>query len=276
MRYLIGDLQGCRDALTRLLDEIDFSPSRDHLHLLGDLVNRGPSSLGVLQCLRKLGSSVTCLLGNHDLHLLAVAAGVRKANRKDTLDDILNACDREDWLDWLRHQKLADLTPDGWLTVHAGVVPQWTTQQTLTLAGEVEALLRGPDLPDFLFQMYGNQPARWHDDLTGIERLRGIVNVLTRIRFCAPDGTLDFATKDSAEAAPPGMRPWFDHPHRATATQPMAFGHWSTLGLINRPRLLAIDTGCIWGGALTAIRVDDGRREVTQVRCEQAQAPGKD
>ncbi len=274
MHYLIGDLQGCCDAFERLLAELDFSPSRDHLHLLGDLVNRGPDSLGVLRRLRALEGSATCLLGNHDLHLLAVAAGAKRANRKDTLDAILIDEDREGWLAWLRQRKLADLD-QGWLMVHAGVLPQWSTQQTLALAAEVEAMLQGPELPDFLQQMYGNHPARWQDELQGIERWRGIVNVLTRIRFCAADGTLDFESKDSAQAAPPGMRPWFDQPHRATAGQPIAFGHWSTLGLINRPDLLAIDTGCVWGGALTAVRVDGGRRDVVQVRCAQAQVPGK-
>ncbi|WP_374585291.1 symmetrical bis(5'-nucleosyl)-tetraphosphatase [Ideonella dechloratans] len=274
MHYLIGDLQGCCDAFERLLAELDFSPSRDHLHLLGDLVNRGPDSLGVLRRLRDLEGSATCLLGNHDLHLLAVAAGVKRPNRKDTLDAILADEDREGWLAWLRQRKLADLD-QGWLMVHAGVLPQWDTAKTLALAAEVEDLLRGPELPAFLQQMYGNHPARWQDDLQGLDRLRAIVNVLTRIRFCAADGTLDLETKDSAEAAPPGMRPWFEHPHRATASQPIAFGHWSTLGLINRPTLLAIDTGCIWGGALTAVRVDGGRRDVVQVRCAQAQAPGK-
>lgn len=274
MHYLIGDLQGCCDAFERLLAELDFSPSRDHLHLLGDLVNRGPDSLGVLRRLRDLEGSATCLLGNHDLHLLAVAAGVKRPNRKDTLDAILADEDREGWLAWLRQRKLADLD-QGWLMVHAGVLPQWDTAKTLALAAEVEDLLRGPELPAFLQQMYGNHPTRWQDDLQGLDRLRAIVNVLTRIRFCAADGTLDLETKDSAEAAPPGMRPWFEHPQRATATQPIAFGHWSTLGLINRPTLLAIDTGCIWGGALTAVRVDGGRRDVVQVRCAQAQAPGK-
>jgi len=273
MHYLIGDLQGCCDALARLLAQIDFSPSRDHVHLLGDLVNRGPDSLGTLRSLRALGGSATCLLGNHDLHLLAVAAGVRKPNRKDTLAPILEDTEREAWLDWVRQRKLADLS-DGWLMVHAGVVPQWTPEQTLSLAREVEAMIQGPGLNDFLQVMYGDRPARWDDTLQGNDRLRAVVNVLTRIRFCAADGTLDFATKDGADAAPPGMRPWFAHETRLTAGQPMAFGHWSTLGLIDSPELLALDTGCIWGGQLTAVRVDGGRREVIQVQCQQAQAPG--
>ena len=273
MHYLIGDLQGCCDALERLLAEIGFSPSRDHLHVLGDLVNRGPASLGVLRRLRGLGSAATCLLGNHDLHLLAVAAGVRKPHRKDTLEQVLADAEREAWLDWLRQCRLAD-TACGWLTVHAGVLPQWSAERTLALAREVESMVRSPQLPDFLQVMYGNEPARWDDDLGGFDRWRFIINVLTRIRFCTADGLLDHDTKDGADSAPPGHAPWFEHPGRASAGQPIAFGHWSTLGLVNRPDLLAIDTGCVWGGALTAVRVDGGRREVVQVRCEQAQVPG--
>lgn len=273
MHYLIGDLQGCCDAFERLLAELDFSPSRDHLHVLGDLVNRGPASLATLQRLRGLGTSATCLLGNHDLHLLAVAAGVRKPHRKDTLGQILAHHEREEWLAWLRQCKLADMAC-GWLTVHAGVLPQWSAERTLALAAEVEQVLRGPALGDFLQVMYGNEPPCWQDDLGGSARWRFIVNVLTRIRFCTAEGVLDFDTKDGTDAAPAGYAPWFEHPHRLTAAQPVAFGHWSTLGLLNRPNLLALDTGCVWGGALTAVRVDGGRREVVQVACAQAQVPG--
>ena len=273
MHYLLGDLQGCCGALDRLLATIDFSPSRDHLHVLGDLVNRGPASLQVLQRLHGLGNAATCLLGNHDLSLLAVAAGVRKPHRKDTTQDILDHPQREAWLDWLRQRKLADLTC-GWLTVHAGVVPAWTTEQTLALAREVEGLLQSRDLPTFLQVMFGNEPRRWSNSLAGPPRWRFIINTLTRVRFCSADGTLEFDAKDGADTAPPGFAPWFEHAHRATADQPIAFGHWSTLGLINQPDLLAIDTGCVWGGQLTAVRVDGGRRDVIQVACEQAQAPG--
>ena len=273
MNYLIGDLQGCCDAFERLLARIDFSPSRDHLWLLGDLVNRGPRSLATLRRLTALGGSVTCLLGNHDLHLLAVAHGVRPPHRNDTLGPILQADDRDALLGWLRQQRLAvfDL---GWLMVHAGVVPQWSLEDTLTLAGEVEAVLRGADLPDFLHVMYGNEPSRWHDGLTGNDRLRFTVNVLTRLRFCSADGELDFKTKDGAGAAPPGYMPWFDVPGRRTAGTPVAFGHWSTLGLLDRPDLLGLDTGCIWGGQLTAARIDGATRDIIQVACEQAQKPG--
>ena len=273
MIHLIGDLQGCCDPLDRLLDEIGFSPSRDRIVVLGDLVNRGPASLAVLRRLAAFGDAATCLLGNHDLHLLAVAQGVRPLHRSDTFGDVLDAPDRDAWIDWLRRQRLAH-QEDGWLCVHAGVVPQWDTAQTLALAAEVQALLCGPDLGAFLTVMYGNEPSRWIDTLVGADRWRFVINTLTRIRFCTADGRLDFKTKEGAGSAPPGHHPWFAVPGRKTAGQPMAFGHWSTLGLVNRPDLLGIDTGCVWGGALTAVRVDGGRREVVQVACEQAQVPG--
>ncbi|MED5621082.1 symmetrical bis(5'-nucleosyl)-tetraphosphatase [Ideonella sp. BN130291] len=273
MDYLIGDLQGCCDAFERLLAELQFSPSRDKVWVLGDLVNRGPQSLQTLRRLHALGDAATCLLGNHDLHLLAVAEGVRPEHRSDTLRDILAAPEREAWIDWLRQRPLA-AEAHGWLLVHAGVVPQWDRAQTLALAGEVQALLRSPDLAGFLRVMYGNEPSRWDEALQGPDRWRFVINVLTRIRFCADDGTLEFKAKEGADAAPPGFRPWFEVPGRRTESTPIAFGHWSTLGLIERPDLLALDTGCVWGGRLTAVRVDGGRREVVQVACEQAQAPG--
>jgi bis(5'-nucleosyl)-tetraphosphatase (symmetrical) len=270
MDYLVGDVQGCCDALDRLLAEIGFSPSRDHLVLVGDLVNRGPDSLATLKRLRGLGDAVTCLLGNHDLHLLAVAHGVHKPRKEDTLDDILDSKKRDAWLDWVRHRRMAHVM-NGWLLVHAGVVPQWDTATTLALAGEVESLLRGPDM---LQLMYGNEPAQWDDALQGAQRWRFVINALTRIRFCTPDGRLELKSKEGAGAAPPGCQPWFDIPGRRTRGTPMAFGHWSTLGRIDRPDLLALDTGCVWGGALSAVRIDGGRREWVQVVCEQAQVPG--
>jgi len=273
MNFLVGDVQGCAEAFERLLAEIDFSPSRDRLVAMGDLVNRGPSSLAVLRRMAAFGDAATCLLGNHDLHLLAVAHGVRALHRGDTFGDVLAAAERGACLEWLRRRPLAHLEA-GWLCVHAGVVPQWDLAQTLALAAEFAALLSGPDLPAFLRVMYGNEPDRWSDALSGAERWRFVVNTLTRIRFCTDDGRLDFKTKEGAGAAPPGHRPWFDVPGRRTAGQPIAFGHWSTLGLISSPELLAIDTGCVWGGALTAVRVDGGRREVVQVRCPQTQRPG--
>ena len=269
MIYLIGDVQGCDDALARLLAEIAFSPSRDRLVLLGDLVNRGPASRAVLQRVAALGDAVVCLLGNHDLHLLAVAHGVRSLHKGDTFADVLDADDAPRWIDWLKQQKLAHLEA-GWLCVHAGVVPQWSANDTLALADEVHTLLRGGDLADFLPHMYGNEPSTWSDTLTGADRQRFVINALTRLRFCTADGRLDFKTKEGAGAAPAGHMPWFDVPGRATAAQPMAFGHWSTLGLINQHTLLATDTGCVWGGCLTAVRVDGGRRDVLQVPCAQS------
>jgi bis(5'-nucleosyl)-tetraphosphatase (symmetrical) len=269
MNYLIGDVQGCCGALDRLLAKIDFSPSRDRLCVLGDLVNRGPESLETLRRLRSFGSSATCLLGNHDLNLLAVAQGVRKPHRGDTIAEILEAPDRSDWLDWLRHRRMA-VFEHGWLMVHAGVVPQWDLAQTLALAAEVEALLQGDGLADFLPQMYGDQPARWDDTLTGVPRWRFVINTLTRIRFVAADGTLDLVTKDGADAAPAGHTPWFEAPQRRSAGTPIAFGHWATLGLISRPDLISLDTGCVWGRQLSAMRIDDGRRELIQVDCAAA------
>lgn len=274
--YLIGDVQGCDAALGRLLDELAFSPSRDRLVLLGDLVNRGPASLAVLRRLIALGGAAACLLGNHDLHLLAVSQGVRKPHRNDTVADILQAPDRAALLDWLRQRPMA-LREHGVLMVHAGVLPGWTAEQTLRLAAEVETVLRGADWAVFMHQMYGNQPDQWHDGLQGAARLRVIVNALTRLRFCSADGRMEFATKDrAADGAPPGYLPWFDVPGRRTAHEVVAFGHWSTLGWLERPDLISLDTGCVWGGCLSAARLSaDGlSRELVQVRCEQAQAPG--
>jgi bis(5'-nucleosyl)-tetraphosphatase (symmetrical) len=273
MDYLIGDVQGCCNALDRLIAEIGFSPSRDHLWLLGDLVNRGPQSLATLRRLQAFGAAASCLLGNHDLHLLAVAEGAQRLKRQDTLGDVLAAADRAVLIDWLRHQRLAAFD-HGWLLVHAGVAPQWDCATTLALAAEVEAELRGSARGDFLKAMYGNTPTLWNPRLAGSDRLRFIVNVLTRIRFCDAKGRLEFETKDGAGAAPPGFMPWFEVPGRLNAGTPIAFGHWSTLGLVDTPGLLSLDTGCVWGGSLSAVRVDGGRRELIQVRCAQAQLPG--
>ena len=266
MLHLIGDVQGCDDALQRLLAEIGFSPSRGRLVVLGDLVNRGPASLAVLRRLRAFGDAATCLLGNHDLHLLAVAHGVRALKRGDTVADILDAPDRGAWLDWLRQRPLVH-QEGGWLCVHAGLAPTWSAAEALQLAAEVQAVLRSPALPAFLRSMYGDEPRRWQPDLQGADRWRFVVNACTRMRFCTDEGVLDFKAKAGPDQAPPGFRPWFEVPGRRTAGQPVAFGHWSALGLLNRPDLLALDTGCVWGGCLTAVRVDGGRREVLQVPC---------
>lgn len=273
--YLIGDIQGCDKPLERLLQKVDFSPSRDALYVLGDLVNRGPDSAGVLRRLMALGHSVQCVLGNHDLHALAVAAGVRRSSRMDTLQDLLQAPDREALLHWLRHQPMA-LQAHGILMVHAGVLPQWTSARTLALAHEVERVLQGPHWQVFLQQMYGNTPAAWSEELAGIERWRVIVNALTRLRFCTADGVMEFDTKDSALAAPEGCMPWFDVPGRQTAQDVVAFGHWSTLGWLGRADVWALDSGCVWGGCLSALALDPAGQQHTlvQVQCEQAQTPG--
>ncbi|MGH8857387.1 MAG: symmetrical bis(5'-nucleosyl)-tetraphosphatase [Polaromonas sp.] len=278
--YLIGDVQGCDGPLQRLLDEIDFSPSRDTLYLLGDLVNRGPDSSAVMRRLMGYGPAAHYLLGNHDLHLLAVAHGVRRVHRHDTLDGILNASDRPALLDWLCQQRLAILenyAGQEILMVHAGVLPAWSATKTIALAAEVETVLRGPELPDFLHQMYGNEPAQWSDALTGAARLRVIVNALTRLRFCTPEGVMEFRTSGAPDAAPAGYLPWFEVPKRQTADVTVAFGHWSALGWLERPDLISLDTGCVWGGCLSACKLGatPAQRELIQVKCEQAQEPVK-
>ena len=273
--YLVGDLQGCDAPLARLLARLAFSPSRDTLYLLGDLVNRGPASAAVLRRLMAYGDAAHCLLGNHDLSLLAVAHGFRAPHRNDTMDDILDAPDRDAMLDWLRHRSMA-LHAHGLLMVHGGVLPQWDLQQVLALAGEVEAVLRGPRLADFLAHMWGNQPDHWEDSLQGADRLRVVVNALTRLRFCTPAGVMDLKASGRPEQAPPGMLAWFDVPGRRTAGVPIAFGHWSTLGYLRRPDILSLDTGCVWGGCLSALRLSaDGAHELIQEPCEQAQVPGE-
>ncbi|MGJ7507321.1 symmetrical bis(5'-nucleosyl)-tetraphosphatase [Variovorax sp. GT1P44] len=277
--YLIGDVQGCDAPLQRLLDDIAFSPSRDTLVVLGDLVNRGPASADVLRRMQGLGASARSLLGNHDLHLLGIAHGARKAGRKDSLVGILEAPDREAMLDWLRHQHMAlhqTMGGGDLLMVHAGVLPQWSIGDTLSFASEVESVLRGPSLSAFLQTMYGNEPAQWNDALTGSARLRVIVNALTRLRFCTKDGVMEFETKDGSGAAPKGHMPWFDVPGRKTRSAAVAFGHWSTLGWVSRPDLISTDTGCVWGGCLSAVRMGatPQERELIQVKCPQAQKPG--
>lgn len=302
--YLIGDLQGCDSAFERLLAKIDFSPSRDTLFVLGDLVNRGPASLATLERLMAYGDAARCLLGNHDLNLLAIAHGVRQPHRKDTLTEILKSPQRPALIDWLKQQRLAMLfssqtvqtvqtvqtTPNTskqenkpLLMVHAGVLPAWTAIKTIALANEVETLLRESteaELRDFFRDMYGDSPNQWHDGLQGTPRLRVIVNSLTRLRFCTADGIMEFATKDSADAAPEGYMPWFDVPKRATQGVAVAFGHWSTLGWLDRTDVYALDGGCVWGGCLNALKLSNtasNPHELIQVRCEQAQRPaGKD
>jgi bis(5'-nucleosyl)-tetraphosphatase (symmetrical) len=266
--WVVGDVQGCLDSLRRLLDEL---PPAARLLFVGDLVNRGPQSLDSLRFVKALGGRAEALLGNHDLHLLAVAAGIRGQHDDDTLGEILAAPDRDELLDWLRARPLA-LHDEGALFVHAGVLPQWTVGQTLRLAGEIEARLRAPDYRDFLATMYGNRPARWDDALEGADRARCIVNALTRLRFVDADGAMDLKVKDGVAAAPPGFVPWFDHPARATRGTPVVFGHWSTLGLLLRDDVACLDSGCVWGGALTALGWPS--RRLRQVRCPPYRRPG--
>jgi bis(5'-nucleosyl)-tetraphosphatase (symmetrical) len=273
MDWLVGDLQGCCDAFDRLLDEIGYSPSRDRLWVLGDLVNRGPCSLATLERLRALGDSATCLLGNHDWHLLAAAYGVRPQHKSDTFDDVLRSPERDAWLEWLRQRPMV-AEAHGWLLVHAGLAPQWDAPLAIALARELEQALRTEPLPDLLPGLFGNEPARWRDDLDRTERLRFTLNALTRIRYVHADGTLDFKVKEGRGPPPAGLYRWFDAPKRRHAGTRIAFGHWSTLGLVERDDVMGLDTGCVWGGRLTAVRVDGGRREVVQVECEAAQAIG--
>jgi len=269
--YAIGDLQGCRPKLTELLERIRTVCATPRLVFLGDLVNRGPNSLATLREVYELGDAAEVVLGNHDLHLLAVAHNIRKPHPSDTLDDILDAPDRDELLDWLRRRPLA-LFENGHLLVHAGVLPQWSAQKTMELAHEVETVLRGPDWIDFLRHMYGNQPARWDDALTGNDRLRCIVNALTRIRFCSEDGSMELTATKGMETELPGYLRWFEVPGRKTEDITVVFGHWSTLGLMMRPNLISLDTGCLWGGQLTAVGLDE--RDVIQVDCPQYQRPG--
>lgn len=269
--FVIGDLQGCADELDLLIERIENASPEALLIFVGDLVNRGPQSLRTLRRLQALGPRARLVLGNHDLHLLAVSQGIRPPGRSDTLDEILCAPDRETLLDWLRGQPLA-LWADGHLVVHAGVLPQWTGPQVLSLADEVAQQLRGPHWVDFLRTMYGNAPARWDNALAGADRLRCIVNALTRLRFCTADGAMEFATKEGPGTPPPGFMPWFEVPGRKTAGTPVVFGHWSTLGLIERSDLIGLDSGCVWGGKLSAMQLPD--RRLLQVDCRQHCRPG--
>ncbi len=279
--YLIGDVQGCYSSLQRLLQKIQYNPGTDTVYLLGDLVNRGPQSLETLRFCQEHADSVHVLLGNHDLHLLACAYGERSPGRRDTLAPILTAPDAPQLLHWLARQPLARhlRSPLGQdvLLVHAGVLPQWTLADTLAYAQEVQATLASSALPDFLRQMYGNTPAQWRDDLRGMERLRTIVNALTRLRFCSAEGVMDFSSSEAADTAPEGLLPWFLCPGRRTQDCSIAFGHWSTLGLRNTPQIMALDTGCVWGGQLTALELapdDFTQRQLHHIDCPQSQRPG--
>lgn len=264
--YAIGDVQGCYEEFQQLVELIGFNATRDKLWLVGDLVNRGPDSLILLRSIIKLGNAVIPVLGNHDLHLLLVAEGLTKQRSGDTLQGILDAPDRHDLLSWLRHQKLF-YVEDEYALVHAGLLPSWDIRQTAELAQEVEAALCKENFHDFLTHLYGDEPNSWDDGLIGYDRLRVIINAMTRIRVCTPEGRMDFSYKGQPQSIPPGYLPWFEVPNRVSRSATIIFGHWSALGLQVRKNLIALDTGCLWGGKLTAIRLED--RKVFQVSCVQ-------
>lgn len=253
--YAVGDIQGCAPSLKALVKKL---PATSKMIFLGDLVNRGPDSLGSLRYLKQLQEDqrIECILGNHDLHLLAIDAGIRKTKGLDTVQAILDAPDRAELIHWLRHRPMA-LSNGDILTVHAGVLPQWDLQQTIECAQEVEKALRKKNYVDFLGNMYGNTPNQWRHSLKGYERLRVITNALTRIRFCTPTGTMEFDSKEGFEDGPQGYIPWFTAPKRKTQDTLIYFGHWSTLGLLKRNNVIGLDTGCVWGGKLTAMEIPE-------------------
>jgi len=269
--YAIGDVQGCHSALQRLLDALGFDRARDRLWFVGDLVNRGPDSLATLRLVKGLGDAAVTVLGNHDFHLLAVATGHADKHRSDTLDQVLAAADCEALLTWLRLRPILHVE-GSWAMVHAGLLPQWSVARAQMLAQEVETELRGANWRDFLAKLYGNKPDAWSETLRGADRLRVIVNAMARMRFCTADGTIELRTKGETAKAPPGFFPWFDAPGRASRDHTLVCGHWSTLGLKLRPDLLALDSGCVWGGSLSAVRLED--RKLFQVPCERCQTPG--
>jgi bis(5'-nucleosyl)-tetraphosphatase (symmetrical) len=260
--YAVGDVQGCTPSLKALLKKI---PKQSKMIFLGDLVNRGPDSLGALRLLKTLQESghAECILGNHDLHLLAIDAGIRKMKGLDTVEPILQAPDRLELIDWIRKRPMA-LSNGHVLTVHAGVLPQWDLQQTIECAQEVEKALRSKSYKTFLANMYGNTPNQWSKSLKGHERLRVITNALTRMRFCTPNGQMEFDSKEGLENGPAGYMPWFKVPKRKTRDTVIYFGHWSTLGLLRDQNVVGLDTGCVWGGKLTAIQISDSNQDIKQ------------
>ena len=257
--YAVGDIQGCAPSLKALVKKI---PKKSNMIFLGDLVNRGPDSLGTLRQLKSLQESgrAECILGNHDLHLLAIDAGLRNTKGLDTVDAILKAADRKELIHWMRNRPMA-LSNGKILAVHAGVLPQWDLQQTIECAQEVEKALRSKFYKDFLANMYGNTPNKWSNSLKGYERLRLITNALTRMRFCTPSGQMEFESKEGLENGPKGYIPWFNVPKRKTADTLVYFGHWSTLGLLRRRNVIGLDTGCVWGGNLTALEIANSNKD---------------
>jgi len=265
--YAVGDLQGCLEPLKCLLERVAFDPAKDRLWLVGDLVNRGPQSLETLRFLYSIRESVVCVLGNHDLHLLATSRKIERLKKADTLREVLEAPDSDQLLQWLRQQKLVHHDTERDIAmVHAGIPPQWTLAKALKHAAEVEAALRDDNLyQPFLAGMYGNEPTKWDKDLHGVTRLRVITNYFTRMRFCTSDGKLDLKGKEGIDTALPGYAPWFSHKNRKTRGQKIIFGHWAALeGKCDEPGVYALDTGCVWGAAMTMLNLDTFER----YRCE--------
>lgn len=268
-RWAIGDIQGCADELAALIARIGFKSDRDQIWFVGDLVNRGPDSLKALRLVRSLADNAICVLGNHDLHLLAVALAKAKVRKSDTIGAILEAPDRHALIDWLTQRPLAHYAAaEDDLLVHAGVVPQWSVDDTLALASEVQQALRSEPRA-LLADMYGDEPDRWQSSLKQPDRLRFAVNVLTRLRFCTAEGRIDFRQKGKPESALPPWMPWFKAPHRAAARTRIVFGHWSALGYYNADDVVGLDTGCVWGGALTALNLDEPRARPISVPSRQ-------
>ena len=262
--FAVGDIQGCTPSLKKLVSKL---PPKSKAIFLGDLVNRGPDSLGSLRFLKRLQEKgrIECILGNHDLHLLAIDAGIRKPRGLDTVDKILAAPDRKELIHWLRNRPLA-LNHGKILAVHAGVLPQWTIDQTIEYAQEVEKALRKKTYKDFLANMYGNTPTKWSNSLKGYERLRVITNALTRLRFCTPTGRMEFISKEGLKAGPKGYMPWFMVPKRKTQDALVYFGHWSTLGLLKRSNVICLDTGCVWGGKLSALEIPESGKSARKLQ----------
>ena len=268
--YAVGDIQGCFHSFQSLLKRIQFNPASDQLWLVGDLINRGSGSLEVLRWVFEHQSSIVTVLGNHDLHTLVVAEGFVSAHRSDTIKALLDAPDADELLSWLRHQPLLHFE-HGCLMVHAGLLPQWTAAKAQSLAQEVHQALSDDNYREFLKHMYGNQPVQWDDALTGYDRLRVITNAMTRLRVCTQVGEMEFNFKGELANLPLGFLPWFELEDRASADTTIVFGHWSAIGLRQTNNVYALDTGCLWGGALTAIRLED--KAVFQVPCHVDDAP---
>ncbi len=266
--YAVGDLQGCFNPLKKLLDKIEFDPTHDELWLTGDLVSRGPDSLASLRFLKSLGARLRCVLGNHDLHLLRAAAGVKPPPADGTLDAVLASPDREELLEWLRRQPLFITDRERRLAmVHAGLMPAWDIETATALAGEIETRLRADDYREFLKSVHGDAPEHWREDLRGDDRARTIIAVMTHLRFCDTGGRMALEYKHEPGTQPNGFHPWFELPHRRDPQYTLVFGHWAALGFVRRDGVLSLDTGCVWGGSLTAFRLDPGREKRFSVAC---------